>query len=107
MSIEKPDVKPWIPELFGLRNQIQEIERLYEMKDKNRDDEWTDDSKSRLFGFLKYRRNRKMRHDRQSKSRLRDIHIKNMKLHEEFVTEFSVDGKYKAWLDSTYRVYKL
>ena len=74
------------------------------MKDKNRADDWTDDSKSRLFGFLKYRRNRKMKHDRQSKTRLRDIHIKNMKLHEEFVTEFSVDAKYKAWLDSTYRL---
>ena len=74
------------------------------MKDKNRADDWTDDSKSRLFGFLKYRRKRKMRHDRHSKSRLRDIDIKNMKLHEEFVTEFSVDGKYKAWLDSPLRL---
>ena len=101
MSIEEPDVKPWIPELFGQRNQIQEIERFYEMKDKNRDDEW-DDSKSRLFGFLKYRRNRKMKHDRHSKTRLRDIHIQNMKLHEEFVTEFSVDGKYKVWLYDTH-----
>ena len=100
MSIEKPDVKPWIPELFGLRNQIQEIERFYEMKDQNRADEW-DDSKSRLFGFLKFRRNRKMKHDRYSK-RLKDIHIQNMKLHEEFVTEFSVDGKYKVWLDYTH-----
>ena len=43
MSIEEPDVKPWIPELFGLRNQIQEIERFYEMKDKNRDDADTDE----------------------------------------------------------------
>ena len=72
------------------------------MKDKNRADEWTDDSKSRLFGFLKYRRNRKMKHDKQSKTRLRDIHIKNMKLYEEFVTQFSVDGNYKAWLDDTF-----
>ena len=68
------------------------------MKDQNRADEWSDQSKSRLFGFLKYRRNRKMKNDRYSKSRLRDIHIKNMKTDEEFVTEFSVDGKYKDWL---------
>jgi len=65
------------------------------MKDKNRGEDWTDDSKSRLFGFLKYRRNRKMKHDKHSKTRLRDIHINNMNHHEEFVTEFSVDGKYK------------
>ena len=79
--------------------QIQDIERLYEMKDQNRADDWSDKSKSRLFGFLKYRRNRKMKNDRYRKSRLRDIHIKNMKVDEEFVTEFSVDQKYKAWLN--------
>ena len=25
-----------------------------------------------------------------------------MKLYEEFVTQFSVDGNYKAWLDDTF-----
>ena len=93
-----PDPNRIQPNDRNQTKQIQTIERFYEMKNQNRADEWSDESKSRLFGFLKYRRNRKMKNDRYSKSRLRDVHIKNMKTDEEFVTEFSVDGKYKAWL---------
>ena len=94
-----PDPNRIQPNDRNQTKQIQTIERFYEMKNQNRADEWSDESKSRLFGFLKYRRNRKMKNDRYSKSRLRDVHIKNMKTDEEFVTEFSVDGKYKVWLE--------
>ena len=73
---------------------LKEVKQFYEMKDKNRTDEW-DDGKSRLYGVLKYFPKRTMKNDKDSKHFYRKENIKKLKIGEEFVTKFNVDGKYK------------
>ena len=73
---------------------LKEVKQFYEMKDKNRTDEW-DDGKSRLYGVLKYFPKRTMKNDKESKHFYRKENIEKLKIGEEFVTKFNVDGKYK------------
>ena len=100
-SVSEPEFKPMEMETkCDGAGKIGQIERIYEMKDQNRADDWLE-GKSRLVGFLKYHPSRKMKDDSYSKTRLTDKCIQNMKTGEEFVTQSSVDKKYKA------RVHKL
>ena len=75
-------------------NGLKEVKQFYEMKDKNRTEEW-DDGKSRLYGVLKYYPKRKMKNDKDSVHFYRKENIAKLQIGEEFVTKFIVDDKYK------------
>ena len=75
-------------------NGLKEVKQFYEMKDKNRTEEW-DDGKSRLYGVLKYYPKRKMKNDKDSNHFYRKENIEKLQIGEEFVTKFIVDDKYK------------
>ena len=75
-------------------NGLKEVKQFYEMKDKNRTEEF-DDGKSRLYGVLKYYQNRNMKNDKGSKHFYRKENIEKLQIGEQFVTKFIVDGNYK------------
>ena len=75
-------------------NGLKEVKQFYEMKDKNRTEEW-DDGKSRLYGVLKYYPKREMKNDKYSVHSYSKENIEKLQIGEEFVTKFIVDDKYK------------